>query len=144
MSDQPYLSTNQTSFFLSVSSRRRREILVRHPSRISRRGDPRKRHRDHVARRRRLRKVSSNKRRAQVSSKTTFQVASGHFCVVFRAATIILRENNCHFLRVDKSNFNRILRDVEANTVRLKEHGVDVLILEKISPQQKHPFSHLK
>lgn len=26
----------------------------------------------------------------------------------------------------------RILRDVEANTVRLKEHGQDVLVLEKI------------
>lgn len=48
-----------------------------------------------------------------------------------RAATIVLRENNCHFLRVDKDDFNRIVRDVEANTVRLKEHGCDVLILEK-------------
>ena len=25
-----------------------------------------------------------------------------------------------------------LLKDVEANTVRLKEHGVDVLVLEKI------------
>ncbi|GFR58560.1 Rap guanine nucleotide exchange factor 4 [Elysia marginata] len=49
-----------------------------------------------------------------------------------RAATITLAEDNCHFLRVDKDDFNRILRDVEANTVRLKEHGQDVLILEKI------------
>lgn len=62
----------------------------------------------------------------------------------YRAATIVLRENNCHFLRVDKDNFNRILRDVEANTVRLKEHGKDVLILEKISTQQKQSFSHFK
>ncbi|GLV32312.1 Exchange protein directly activated by cAMP [Carabus blaptoides fortunei] len=61
-----------------------------------------------------------------------------------RAATIVLRENNCHFLRVDKENFNRILRDVEANTVRLKEHGQDVLVLEKISPQQKQSLSHFK
>ncbi|KAF5272240.1 hypothetical protein FQA39_LY01322 [Lamprigera yunnana] len=61
-----------------------------------------------------------------------------------RAATIVLRENNCHFLRVDKDNFNRTLRDVEANTVRLKEHGKDVLILEKISPQQKQTFTHFK
>ncbi|XP_065173955.1 rap guanine nucleotide exchange factor 4 isoform X2 [Atheta coriaria] len=61
-----------------------------------------------------------------------------------RAATIVLRENNCHFLRVDKENFNRILRDVEANTVRLKEHGKDVLVLEKISPQQKTAFSYFK
>ncbi|KAJ8932732.1 hypothetical protein NQ314_014428 [Rhamnusium bicolor] len=62
-----------------------------------------------------------------------------------RAATIVLRENNCHFLRVDKDNFNRILRDVEANTVRLKEHGKDVLILEKINTNTKQVFSsHFK
>ncbi|XP_060529118.1 rap guanine nucleotide exchange factor 4 isoform X2 [Cylas formicarius] len=62
-----------------------------------------------------------------------------------RAATIVLRENNCHFLRVDKENFNRILRDVEANTVRLKEHGKDVLILEKITSNTKQVFSsHFK
>ncbi|XP_044734642.1 rap guanine nucleotide exchange factor 4 isoform X2 [Chrysoperla carnea] len=61
-----------------------------------------------------------------------------------RAATIVLRENNCHFLRVDKENFNRILRDVEANTVRLKEHGQDVLVLEKISSQHKQAFSNFK
>ncbi|XP_041857922.1 rap guanine nucleotide exchange factor 4 isoform X5 [Melanotaenia boesemani] len=48
-----------------------------------------------------------------------------------RAASIVLQEDNCHFLRVDKEDFNRILRDVEANTVRLKEHGQDVLVLEK-------------
>ncbi|XP_028308260.1 rap guanine nucleotide exchange factor 3 [Gouania willdenowi] len=48
-----------------------------------------------------------------------------------RAATIILREDNCHFLRVDKHDFIRILKDVEANTVRLKEHGKTVLVLEK-------------
>lgn len=40
-----------------------------------------------------------------------------------RAATIITNEPNCYFLRVDKQNFDTILRDVEANTVRLKEHG---------------------
>lgn len=55
-----------------------------------------------------------------------------------RAASIVLREPNCHFLRVDKDHFNRILRDVEANTVRLKEHGQDVLVLEKISNAHSH------
>ncbi|KAF6209024.1 hypothetical protein GE061_014767 [Apolygus lucorum] len=50
-----------------------------------------------------------------------------------RAASIIVREDNTHLLRVDKEDFNRILRDVEANTVRLKEHGKDVLVLEKSS-----------
>ncbi|XP_036802917.1 rap guanine nucleotide exchange factor 3 isoform X5 [Oncorhynchus mykiss] len=48
-----------------------------------------------------------------------------------RAATIILREDNCHFLRVDKQDFIRILKDVEANTMRLVEHGKAVLVLEK-------------
>lgn len=65
-----------------------------------------------------------------------------------RAASIVLRESNCHFLRVDKDDFNRILRDVEANTVRLKEHGQDVLILEKIptnvSTQEGVAQSHFK
>ncbi|XP_023660789.2 rap guanine nucleotide exchange factor 3 isoform X1 [Paramormyrops kingsleyae] len=50
-----------------------------------------------------------------------------------RAATIILREDCCHFLRVDKQDFIRILKDVEANTVRLEEHGKVVLVLEKSS-----------
>ena len=40
-----------------------------------------------------------------------------------RAATIVTNEPQCYFLRVDKHDFNTILRDVEANTVRLKEHG---------------------
>ncbi|KAK8746710.1 hypothetical protein OTU49_017154, partial [Cherax quadricarinatus] len=51
--------------------------------------------------------------------------------------------DNCHFLRVDKGDFNRIMRDVEANTVRLKEHGQDVLVLEKISTNA-HSHSHYK
>ncbi|XP_012966679.1 rap guanine nucleotide exchange factor 3 isoform X7 [Mesocricetus auratus] len=50
-----------------------------------------------------------------------------------RAATIILRENNCHFLRVDKQDFNRIIKDVEAKTMRLEEHGKVVLVLERSS-----------
>ncbi|KAL5253065.1 hypothetical protein ACHWQZ_G015727 [Mnemiopsis leidyi] len=50
-----------------------------------------------------------------------------------RAASIILRDERCHFLRVDKEDFNRILRDVEAKTERLKENGKDVLVLEKLS-----------
>ncbi|KAI1897055.1 hypothetical protein AGOR_G00079180 [Albula goreensis] len=53
-----------------------------------------------------------------------------------RAATIILREDNCHFLRVDKQDFIRILKDVEANTVRLEEHGKSVLVLEKSSTNE--------
>ena len=56
--------------------------------------------------------------------------------ILFRAATIVLKENNCHLLRVDKEHFNRILRDVEANTLRLQEHGKDVLVLEKVAKQR--------
>lgn len=55
-----------------------------------------------------------------------------------RAATIVLKENNCHLLRVDKEHFNRILRDVEANTLRLQEHGKDVLVLERVAKQRGH------
>ena len=32
---------------------------------------------------------------------------------------------------MDKDDFNRTLRSVEANTVRLQEYGRDVLVLEK-------------
>ncbi|TPP57840.1 Rap guanine nucleotide exchange factor 4 [Fasciola gigantica] len=49
-----------------------------------------------------------------------------------RAASIVLAENNCHFLKVQKDDFDRILRDVEANIVRLKEQESDVLILERL------------
>ncbi|CAK8694920.1 unnamed protein product [Clavelina lepadiformis] len=49
-----------------------------------------------------------------------------------RAASIVLAENDCQFLKVEKFDFVRILKDVEANTVRLKEHGEDVLVLQKI------------
>lgn len=55
-----------------------------------------------------------------------------------RAATIVLKENNCHLLRVDKEHFNRILRDVEANTLRLQEHNKDVLVLERVAKQRGH------
>lgn len=49
-----------------------------------------------------------------------------------RTASIVLNEDNTHFLRVDKDDFNRILRDVEANTIKLKELGKDVLVLDKV------------
>ncbi|XP_019910094.2 rap guanine nucleotide exchange factor 4 isoform X2 [Esox lucius] len=59
-----------------------------------------------------------------------------------RSASIVLREDNCHFLRVDKEDFNRILRDVEANTVRLKEHDQDVLVLEKSPSSSSRTSTH--
>lgn len=50
---------------------------------------------------------------------------------------------------MDKEHFNRILRDVEANTLRLQEHGKDVLILERVVKQRgltafkyEHNISH--
>uniref|UniRef100_A0A4W3HQW6 Cyclic nucleotide-binding domain-containing protein n=1 Tax=Callorhinchus milii TaxID=7868 RepID=A0A4W3HQW6_CALMI len=33
-----------------------------------------------------------------------------------RAATIVLAEDNCHFLRVDKEDFNRILRVIHIDS----------------------------
>lgn len=55
-----------------------------------------------------------------------------------RSATITVKEDNTHFLRVDKDNYNKIVRDIEANTVRLKEQGSDVLVLEKSPRLQKY------
>ncbi|CAL8281422.1 unnamed protein product [Lota lota] len=37
-----------------------------------------------------------------------------------RAASIVLREDHCHFLRVDKEDFNRILRERLEHTVAIK------------------------
>jgi Rap guanine nucleotide exchange factor 4 len=59
--------------------------------------------------------------------------------ILNRTATIVLNEDNTHFLRVDKDDFNRILRDVEANTIKLKEFGKDVLILDKLPINVKTP-----
>ncbi|KAG9509002.1 Rap guanine nucleotide exchange factor 4, partial [Fragariocoptes setiger] len=49
-----------------------------------------------------------------------------------RAATIVTGEPYCYFLRVDKHDFDQILRHLEANTVRLQEHGKEVLILQRV------------
>ncbi|KAA3674596.1 uncharacterized protein DEA37_0013525 [Paragonimus westermani] len=59
-----------------------------------------------------------------------------------RAASIVIAEDNTHFLRVEKQDFDRILSNVEANTVRLREGNSDVLILERIpdcSGKQESP-----
>lgn len=50
-------------------------------------------------------------------------------------------EDNTHFLRVDKEHFNKILRDVEANTVRLKEHDKEVLVLQKTASASRSAAS---
>ncbi|XP_011404348.2 PREDICTED: rap guanine nucleotide exchange factor 4-like isoform X2 [Amphimedon queenslandica] len=48
-----------------------------------------------------------------------------------RTTSVQLREPNCVFLRVDRDDFTRILLSVEKNTVKIKEHGKEVLLLEK-------------
>ncbi|XP_078491036.1 uncharacterized protein LOC100186896 [Ciona intestinalis] len=58
-----------------------------------------------------------------------------------RAATIVTTKPNCQFLRVDKYDFNKIHEDVESKTVRLKEHGNDVLILQKSSKSKEEGTS---
>lgn len=55
----------------------------------------------------------------------------------------MLKENNCHLLRVDKEHFNRILRDVEANTLRLQEHNKDVLVLERVVKPRSSAFKYV-
>ncbi|XP_068744447.1 rap guanine nucleotide exchange factor 4-like isoform X2 [Montipora capricornis] len=50
-----------------------------------------------------------------------------------RTATIETAQDCCHFLRIGKDDFNRIFQNVESNTVRLKEHDRDVLVLEKMN-----------
>ena len=50
-----------------------------------------------------------------------------------RAATIVTNEDNCQFLKVSKFHFDKIMRDAEQNTVRLKEHGNEVLVLQKMA-----------
>lgn len=58
-----------------------------------------------------------------------------------RAATIVTAEDNTQFFKVRKEDFNRILVDVEANTIRLKEHGQDVLILLRLAISKGSLFS---
>lgn len=48
-----------------------------------------------------------------------------------RSASVQLREANCRFLKIERQDFKRILLSVESSTVKLKEHGREVLILEK-------------
>lgn len=48
-----------------------------------------------------------------------------------RSASIQTREPNCYFLRVEREDFRRILLSVESTTMKLVEHGKEVLLLEK-------------
>lgn len=42
-----------------------------------------------------------------------------------------MREENCYFLRIEREDFKRILLNVESTTVKVTEHGKEVLHLEK-------------
>lgn len=56
------------------------------------------------------------------------------------SATITTRENNCHFLRVEKEDFNRIIKDCDASNVQLKEFDKVVLTLQKMPFNTKNEF----
>ena len=47
-----------------------------------------------------------------------------------RSATIKAMDP-CQFIKVEKADYNRILKDIESNTIRLEEHNKEVVILEK-------------
>jgi len=47
-----------------------------------------------------------------------------------RSATIKAVEE-CHLIKIEKADYNRILKDIESNTIRLEEHGQEVVVLEK-------------
>lgn len=49
-----------------------------------------------------------------------------------RTATITTADINCHLLRVDKSDFNRLIRDCEAYNIQLKEFDKTVLMMQKL------------
>ena len=42
-----------------------------------------------------------------------------------------VREENCYFLRIEREDFKRILLSVESTTMKVTEHGREVLVLEK-------------
>ena len=53
-------------------------------------------------------------------------------CVFSRTTVSIkIRENHCCFLRVERDEYRRILLSVEKNTVKIKENGKEVMLLER-------------
>ncbi|XP_072365318.1 rap guanine nucleotide exchange factor 5 isoform X1 [Scyliorhinus torazame] len=57
------------------------------------------------------------------------------------AAHVLLSEDNCHIQPVVQENVSRISKNDEANTVRVKERGQDVLILKKVSSSSPSPLA---
>ncbi|GCB64028.1 hypothetical protein scyTo_0000230 [Scyliorhinus torazame] len=57
------------------------------------------------------------------------------------AAHVFLSEDNCHIQPVVQENVSRISKNDEANTVRVKERGQDVLILKKVSSSSPSPLA---
>eukprot|EP01137_Pigoraptor_chileana_P034555 Opistho-2@27292 len=56
-----------------------------------------------------------------------------------RSATVVTKVDDCQFLKVEKGDYRRILKNLEQNTVRLSEFGRVVLVLENrlIGEKQK-------
>ena len=52
---------------------------------------------------------------------------------IFRSASIQARDDNCSFLRVEQADFRRILLKVESTTVKMTEHGREVMLLERVT-----------
>ena len=77
---------------------------------------------------------------------TQIESHSGKLAIVnetSRAATIVTNEDNCQFLKVQKQHYDKIMRNAEANTVRLTEHGNEVLVLQKMAskwPEDARPI----
>ncbi len=42
-----------------------------------------------------------------------------------------VREDNCYFLVIERDDFRRILFSVKSTTIKVTEHGREVLVLEK-------------
>lgn len=51
----------------------------------------------------------------------------------YRSSSIRVREDNSYFIRIERSDFRRILLSVESTNIKVVEHGKEVLLLEKAS-----------
>ncbi len=50
-----------------------------------------------------------------------------------RSSSIQVREDNSYFIRIERTDFRRILLSVESTNIKVVEHGKEVLLLEKAS-----------
>ena len=54
-----------------------------------------------------------------------------HFVPFPRSSSVQVREDNCYFLIIEREDFRRILLSVKSTTIKVTEHGCEVLLLEK-------------